>query len=88
MGLTVQDPYIQKEHTELYKIVKVRVNCANIEQDTAIQKRKNLVTNVWIDTCPEIHAFCGHLSGNPYISLQILKPFARPGHIVQNYIYW
>ena len=26
----------------------VRVNWANIEQDTAIQKLKNLVTNVWI----------------------------------------
>ena len=74
MGLTTQDPYIQKEHTELYKILKFRVNCANIEQDTAIQKRKNLVTNEWIaDTCPEIHTFYGHLSGNPYISLQILK---------------
>ena len=36
MGLTTQDPYIQKE----------------------------IVTNVWI---------AGHLSGNPYISLQILK---------------
>ena len=58
MGLTTQDPYIQKEHTELYKILKFCVNCANIEQDTAIQKRKNLVTNVWIaDTCPEIHTF-------------------------------
>ena len=43
---------------------KFRVNWANIEQDTAIQKLKNLVTNVWI---------AGHLSGNPYISLQILK---------------
>ena len=37
MGLTTQDPYIQKEHTELYKILKCRVNWANIEQDTAIQ---------------------------------------------------
>ena len=67
MGLTTQDPYIQKEHTKLYKILKFRVNCANIEQDTAIQKLKNLVTNVWI---------AGHLSENPYlinISLQILK---------------
>ena len=61
MGLTTQDPYIQKEHT---KILKCRVNWANIEQDTAIQKLQNLVTNVWI---------AGHLSGNPYISLQILK---------------
>ena len=56
MGLTTQDPYIQKEHT---KILKFRVNWANIEQGTAIQKLKNLVTNVWI---------AGHLSGNPYIS--------------------
>ena len=36
MGLTTQDQDIQKEHTELYKIVKFRVNWANIEQDTAI----------------------------------------------------
>ena len=26
-----------------------------------------------LDTCPEIHTFSGHLSGKPYISLQILK---------------
>ena len=64
MGLTTQDRYILKEHTELYKILKFRVNWANIEKDTAIQKFKNLVTNVWI---------AGHLFGNPYISLQILK---------------
>ena len=36
MGLTTQDPYIQEEHTKLYKILKFRVNWANIEQDTAI----------------------------------------------------
>ena len=30
MGLTTQDPYIQKEHTELYKILKLRVNWAII----------------------------------------------------------
>ena len=48
MGLTTQDPHVQKEHTALYKILKF----------------KNLVRNVWI---------AGHLSGNPYISLQILK---------------
>ena len=42
MGLTTQDPCIQKEHTELYKIPKFRVNWANIEQDTAIQKLQNL----------------------------------------------
>ena len=47
MGLTTQDPYIQKEHTELYKILKFRVNWVNIEQDTATQTLKNLVTNVW-----------------------------------------
>ena len=48
MGLTTQDPYIQKEHIELHEILKFRVNWANIEQDTAIQKLQNLVTNVWI----------------------------------------
>ena len=64
MGLTTKDPHIQKEHTELYKILKFRVDWANIEQYTAIQKLQNLVTNVWI---------AGHLSGNPYISLQILN---------------
>ena len=53
MGLTTQDPYILKEHSELYKFLKFRVNWANIEQDTAIQKLKNLLTDVWI---------AGHLS--------------------------
>ena len=48
MGLTTQDPYILKEHTDLYKILKFRVNWANIKQDTAVQKLQNLVTNVWI----------------------------------------
>ena len=44
MGLTTQDPYILKECTELYKIIKFRANWANIEQDTVIQKLKNLLT--------------------------------------------
>ena len=39
---------ILKEHIELYKILKFRVNWANLEQDTAIQKLKTLLTNVWI----------------------------------------
>ena len=54
MGLTTQDPHIQKEHTELYKILTFRVDWANIEQYRAIRKLQNLVTNVWI---------AGHLSG-------------------------
>ena len=58
MELTAQDPYIQKEDTELYKILKFRVNWANIEQDTAIQKLQNLQRNVRIS---------GQVSGNPYI---------------------
>ena len=58
MGLTSQDLYIQKEHTELYKILKFRVNWANIEQDTAIQKLQNLQRNVWISR---------QVSDNPYI---------------------
>ena len=56
--LTTQGPYIQKEHTELYKILKFCVNMANIEQDTAIQKLQNLQRNVWIS---------GQVSGNPSI---------------------
>ena len=48
IGLTTQDPYIQKEHTELHNILKFRFNWANIKQDTAIQKLRNLVTNVHI----------------------------------------
>ena len=35
MGLTTQNPYIPKEHIELYRILKFRVNWANTEQDTA-----------------------------------------------------
>ena len=54
MVLTTQDPYILKEHIELYKILKFRVNWANIKPDTAIQKLRNLLTTVWI---------AGHLSG-------------------------
>ena len=64
MGLTTQDPYIQKEHTELYKILKFRVNWANIEQDTAIQKLQNLQIRTSVrkmygfpDKCPAIHTF-------------------------------
>ena len=55
MGLTTQDPYIQKEHTKLYKILKFRVNWASIEQETAIQKLQNSLTNVWI--AGQIHTF-------------------------------
>lgn len=52
MGLSTQDLYIQKEHNELYKILKFRVNWANIEQDniedTAIQKLQNLLRNDYV----------------------------------------
>ena len=54
MGLTTQDSHIQKEHTELYKILKFRVNWANIEQGTGIQKLQNLQIP---DKCPAIHTF-------------------------------
>ena len=58
MGLTTQDPYVQKEHTELYKIFKFRANWANIEQDTAIQKLQNLQRKYGFpDKCPAIHTF-------------------------------
>ena len=58
MGLTTRNPYILKEDIELYRILKFRVNWANTEQDTAIQKLQNLLRNVWIS---------GQASGNPYI---------------------
>ena len=61
MGLTTQDPYILKEQTELYKILKFLVNWPNIEQDTAIQKLKNLLTNVR----KSIHLLANF--GNPFI---------------------
>ena len=48
MGLATQDPCILKEHIELYKLPNFRVNWANTEQDTAIQKRQNLLRNVWM----------------------------------------
>ena len=53
MGLSTQDPDIQKEHTKLYKILKFRINWVNTEQDTATQNLKKLLKNVWI---------AGHLS--------------------------
>ena len=53
MGLSTQDPYIQKEHTELYKILKFRINWVNTEQDTATQNLKKLLKHVWM---------AGHLS--------------------------
>ena len=64
MGLTTQDPYIQNEHTELYKTLKFRVNWASIEQHTAIQKLQNLQRNVWIS---------GQVSGNPAIHTFVTK---------------
>ena len=58
MGLTTQDLYILKEYTELYKILKFRVNWANIKQDAAF---KNLNTKNELPTLvrkyPEIHTF-------------------------------
>ena len=52
MGLTTQDPYILKEHIELYRILKFRVNWANTEQDTGNQKLQNLLRHVWISGQP------------------------------------
>ena len=71
MGLSTQDPYIQKEHTKVYKILKFRINWANIEQGIAIQNLKKLLKNVWI---------AEHLSGNVRKCLEIpafLSKFLR-----------
>ena len=59
MGYGTQHPHSRKEHIELYNILKFGVNQANIRRDTAIQKLKNLLRNVWN---------AGHTSGVPYIS--------------------
>ena len=40
MGYGTQHPHSQKEHTELYNVIKFGVNQANIRRDTAIQKLK------------------------------------------------
>ena len=40
MGYGTQHPHSQKEHIELYNILKFGVNQANIRRDTAIQKLK------------------------------------------------
>ena len=47
MGYGTQQPHSQKEHTELYNILKFGANQANIRKDTAIQKLQILQRNVW-----------------------------------------
>lgn len=54
---TTQDPYI---------LFMFRVNWANTEQDTAIQKLTNLLTNALI---------AGHLSVNVWKSMHFLENF-------------
>ena len=44
MGLTTKNPYILKEHIEVYKILKFRVNWANIKQHTAMDRSMDTVT--------------------------------------------
>ena len=39
------------------------------------------------DACPEIHTFSGHLSGKPYISLQILKYMTLAGIYLEKGIF-
>ena len=43
MGYGTQYPHSQKEHTELYNILKFGVNQANVRQDRAIQKLQILL---------------------------------------------
>ena len=61
MGYGTQHPHSQKEHTELYNILKFGVNQANIRKDTAIQKLQILLRNVWnalgTHACPAFHTF-------------------------------
>ena len=41
MGIATIDPHSQKEHSEIHKIPKLRVNQASFDWDTAIKKRQN-----------------------------------------------
>ena len=61
----MQDPYVMKEHIELYKILKFRVYWANTEQDTAIQKLQNWreMYGFLPNKCPAIHTFVKLLNG-------------------------
>ena len=43
MGYETQHPHSQKEHTELYNILKFGVDQANVRPDTAIQKLQFLL---------------------------------------------
>ena len=79
---SIQSCYILKEHIELYKILKFRVNLTNTEQDTAIQKLQNLLRNVWIsgqvNKCPAIHTFVSKfLSFWMAVSCSILSQLQR-----------
>ena len=61
MGLSTR-PISSERAQRALQILKFRVNWANIEQDTTIQKLQNLLRNIWIS---------GHfrtVSGNPYQS--------------------
>ena len=57
MGYGTQHPHSQKEHTELYNILKFGVNQANIRKDTAIEKLQILQRNVFITYPVENLAF-------------------------------
>ena len=66
LGISTQDLYIQKERNKRYKLLKFRVNWANIEQDTAIQKLQYLLRNV------SISGHSGQASGRQFIHLLIM----------------
>ena len=68
MELTTQGPYILKKHAELYKILKFLVNWADIEQDTIIQKLKNLLTNIFENTTT-LFSFWNMFQRNVLISI-------------------
>ena len=75
MGLTTPDLYIQKEYTDLYKILMFRVNWANIERDTAIQNLQNLQRNVWISG--QVSAICMDFRTSVRQSIHFVTKFSR-----------
>ena len=75
MGYGTQHPHSQKEHTELYNILKFGVNQANIRKDTAIQKLQILLRNVWnAGRDPIMHRLVPKPPRNEIRQLSTLEP--------------
>ena len=62
MGYGTRHSHSQKEHIEIYNILKFGVNQANIRRDTAIQKLKKFSKKCMERrTSPAFHIFLGKI---------------------------